>query len=232
MKKSIKIILAISIMILISVIILFIIYFLKINITNETDNNEKIIYQIKYFESELTEEINRILLENSNTNLIEKDITQINEAWNNLILDLILNPKIEKQNINNIREELNKIIISANNSNKEELEENLINLYGKLIKIYEQIEYNEKYKNTMLIKYNLMNSFKLIKNGKWIEAGEYVKNASNAITQIFNSEESENIYNVNLAYISVKELENIIDMQDYDIFYIKFKIAMDNLNKI
>ena len=41
-----------------------------------------------------------------------------------------------------------------------------------------------------------------------------------------------NQYNINQTYIAVKELENIINVRDLDVFYIKYNIAMQKLQNI
>ena len=149
-----------------------------------------------------------------------------------MILDLSLDQNIEKSTINDFGQSLNSSLIAINNLNNQDIQQSLINLYERLINIYEQEENDANYKDIIITKYNLMNSYILVKRGNWIEADKFIKKAVEAITQIFNESDEDNLYNINLAYISIKELENVIAMQNYEIFYIKYKIALENLNKI
>lgn len=233
MKKSIKIILIIIGIIALFIIGLFVFYFTSKNNGN-SKNKDKITYQIKYLDSKLTYCLNTITSETSEPNNQEliNNIKEIYEYWNNMILDLSLDQNIEKSTINDFGQSLNSSLIAINNLNNQDIQQSLINLYERLINIYEQEENDANYKDIIITKYNLMNSYILVKRGNWIEADKFIKKAVEAITQIFNESDEDNLYNINLAYISIKELENVIAMQNYEIFYIKYKIALENLNKI
>ncbi len=228
-KKSIKIILIIIAVILLFIVGLLIFYFLsKSNNTKKED--EKLTYQIKYLDSRLTECINMLEKDTINKTELENKLEEIYEYWNNMILDLSLNRSVSKEEINIAGQNINKVLIAINDMKEVNIKQSLIELYGSLVRIYEQSKYNEEFKSVLVIKYNLLNSKLMVEKKEWINAGNFVNNANEIITQIFNSEDET--YNINLAYISIKELESIMSLQNYNLFLIKYEIAMENLNKI
>ncbi len=229
MKKSIKIILIIIAIILLFIVGLIIFYFLSRG-NNTKKEDEKLTYQIKYLDTKIIECINVFENNQISKNELENKLKEIYEQWNNMILDLSLNKDISKEEISKTGQDINKVLIAVNNMKKINIEQSLIELYSELIKLYEQTKYDEEYLNVLRIKYNLMYADFLVEQNEWIEAGNFVVTASTSITNIFNLKEES--YNINLAYISIKELESVMSFQNYNLFLIKYKIAMENLNKI
>ena len=124
--------------------------------------------------------------------------------------------------------------ISIKNMDKQECLKNLVNLYEKIIFYYDNIEYNQERRIINYSKYNLLVAYSIVEKGNWTLTYESILKSDSYLYNIINSI-TDNVYmqyNVNQAYIAIKELENIINIQDIDIFYIKYSIAMKKLNSI
>ena len=233
MKKINKKIL-VTIFIFLIVILLSISYIIanNSNNTNLEINNEKIYYQIKYLDSQI------IYMSNSFNNIIDwnklqKDLKQLYNYWNGSILDFN-NLDIEKTNLTDFGKTLDNLSIAIKNQNREESLKNLLKLYEKLIIYNKSLNYNENYTNILYAKYNLLISYSIVENGNWTLTHESILKCDNYLSNLVNSMDINQYeqYNINQAYIAVKELENLINIKDIDLYYMKYNIAMEKIQNI
>lgn len=233
MKKINKKIL-VTIFVFLIVILLSISYIIanNSNNTNLEINNEKIYYQIKYLDSQI------IYMSNSFNNIIDwnklqKDLKQLYNYWNGSILDFN-NLDIEKTNLTDFGKTLDNLSIAIKNQNREESLKNLLKLYEKLIIYNKSLNYNENYTNILYAKYNLLISYSIVENGNWTLTHESILRCDTYLSNLVNSMNINQYeqYNINQAYIAVKELENLINIKDIDLYYMKYNIAMEKLENI
>jgi len=226
--------------ILISIFIFLIIILISISIiiANNTSNNsfevnkEKIYYQIKYLDAEIID-MSTLLNNNINWQELQNRTKRLYNYWNSTILDLnILD--IDKNNLTNFGKILDNLTISINNQNGRDVLNNLLELYNKLTIYNKSLNYDEEYKNILLAKYNLLVSYSIVEDGNWTLVHESIIKCSNYISNIGNSIDNNkyNQYNINQAYIAVKELENLINIKNLELFYIKYSIAIEKLQNI
>lgn len=231
--------------IIISIFVFFIILLLSISIiivnnsskeTSSEIDNEKIYYEIKYFDTQIGYMLNLLnnIEQNSNFYIdweeLQRQSQILHSYWNSTILDFnYLN--IDKNYLTNFGKDLDNLSISINNTNKDNTMQYLLNLYNKLIVYSETL--NDFYYNTILIiKYNLLSAYSIVEQGNWTLVHENILKASENISNLVNSIENNkyNQYNINQAYIAVKELENIINIKDLNVFYFKYNTAINKLN--
>ena len=233
MKKINKKIL-ITIFVFLIVILLSISYIIanNSNNTNLEINNEKIYYQIKYLDSQI------IYMSNSFNNIIDwnklqKDLKQLYNYWNSSILDFN-NLDIEKTNLTDFGKTIDNLSIAIKNQNREESLKNLLKLYEKLIIYNKSLNYNENYTNILYAKYNLLISYSIVENGNWTLTHESILRCDTYLSNLVNSMNINQYeqYNINQAYIAVKELENLINIKDINLYYMKYNIAMEKLENI
>jgi len=233
--------------IIISIFIFLIILLLSISIilaNNSSEkmkfeiDKEKIYYEIKYFDSQIIYMINMLNnVDNTNDFYIawDKLRNQTNNLyvyWNSVILDLNY-LDIDKKYLTDFGKDLDNLLIAIKNNDKENTLNNLLQLYKKVI-IYSEVLNDELYNTILAIKYNLIISYSIVEKENWTLTHEYIMKASDNITNLLNSMENNkyNQYNINQAYIAIKELENLINIKDTNVFYIKYKNAMNNIKKI
>ena len=230
--------------ILISIFIFFIAILLSIsiilanNVIDETFfevNKEKICYEIKYFDYKIISMSNLLInIENKNNFYInweelEEETYSIYNYWNSVILDLN-NLNIDKKDLTDFGKKLDELVVSIKEKNKNHTFKNLIEIYNKLI-IYLENMTDSNYKYIVITKYNLLCSCYVSENGNWTLANEYTLKASENMYKVVNSMDINKYvqYNINQTYIAIKELENIINIKDLDVFHIKYNIAINNL---
>lgn len=231
--------------ILISIFIFLIVLFLSISIiiANNTNNNmsneskEKMYYQIKYLDNKMIDVAN--LLDNSTNNTLANweelkiNTQMIYQYWNSIILDLNT-LEIDKNSLTDFGKNLDSLAISIKNKDKQRSLENLIKLYEKLLFYSENVKYNEDYSNLLYSKYYLLISYSIAPKGNWTVMHENILKADNYLSKVVNSMGNNQYsqYNINQAYIAVKEMQNIINLKDLDLFYFKYNTAMRKLNNL
>lgn len=232
--------------ILVSIFIFFIILLLSVSIiiannalnkTNFEIDKEKIYYEIKYFDARIVYMINLLNNIHGDNNFyinwgeLQTQTQSIYTYWNSAILDLNY-LDTDKSSLTNFSKNLDKLTIAIKNNDKESTLNTLVELYSKL-NIYSEI-IDDNYNNLLDIKYNLLCAYSVAEKENWTLTHEYILKSSESVSNLVNSMENNEFsqYNINQAYIAVKELENLIDIKDLDIFYFKYKIAIEKLNNL
>ena len=207
---------------------------MAINANNEEANinKEKIYFEIKYIDSQIINMSNS-LNRNSNWQELQKCIQRLYTYWNSAILDFN-NLDIEKNYLTDFGKILDNLTVSIKNQDRQSSLNKLIELYNRLIIYSENLNYDANYNNILLAKHKLLSAYSIAEQGNWtlmhenvIECGNYLYNVVN-----FMENNQYNQYNINQAYITVKELENLINVKDLDLFYFKYQIAMNKLKNI
>ena len=227
----------------ISIFIFFIVLLLSISIIlannvttkgNTEINKKKIYYQIKYFDNKI---INMSVLLNKDETQIEwkkllNNINYLYYYWNSAILDLN-NLDIDRKNLTDFGKDLDNLTLSIKYQDKKASLINLSRLYEKLIIYIDTLDYKD-YRSIISTKYNLLLSSSIIETGNWTLAHEYILKASDNIKKLVNSRETNNYsqYNINQAYVAVKEMENLINIKDEYVFNIKYSAAIQKLESI
>jgi len=229
--------------ILISIFVFFIILLLSIsiilannvNIIKDYDiDNEKIYYEIKYLDSNIIYIFNLLYNEKMQINWdeLKKQTLLLYNYWNTVILDLNYLP-IDKKYLTDFSKELDELLLSVNSYNRNKGLSNMVKLYKKLTIYSNNINYTN-YKNVLLAKYNLLVSAIIAETENWTLAHEYILKTSESILKVVNSMDINEYlqYNINQTYISVKELENIINIKNLNIFYFKYNILINKLDNL
>ena len=234
-----------KIIILIFVFLIILLLSIPILIANTRASNrnneiyrEKIYYEIKYLEAQIVEMIDLLNNTSSNNNFyidwqeLQIETRNIYNYWNSTILDFN-NLEIDKKDLTDFGKDLDNLIISTNNNIKEDTIKNLLSMYNKLI-IYSTSLNSGNYNNILNTKIQLLRASSTVETGNWTLTHEYILQASTNITNLVNSfgNNEYNQYNINKAYIAIKELENLINIKDLEVFYFKYKNAMENIEKI
>jgi len=226
-----------------SIFIFFIVLLLSISIILANNvlveekveiNEEKIYYQIKYLDNEIIS-MSRLLNINEtkiNWEEVLNHTSKLYNSWNSYILDFN-NLNIDKKYLTNFSKNLDELTISIKYMDKRGALANLSKLCNKLIIYSDDLNY-ENYRNILLTKYNLILASSVINTGNWTLTHEYILKASDNIYKVFSKIDINQYqqYNINQAYIAVKEMENLINIKDIDVFNIKYNIAIQKLENI
>ena len=243
MKKRNKKILIFSFIFLIILLVSISIILVSNAYNSETTSidKEKIFYEIKYLDEKVIYMANSLNHLNdtvytpnmeANWDSLLNDMERIYQYWSITILDLN-NLSIEKTDLTDFGKILDNMVISIKNKDKQECLDNIVQLYTKLTIYSENLKYDENDTLMMKAKYHLLVSYSLAPKGNWTLTHESILKSDELLFHAINSmNDQDNQYSINQAYVAVKELENIIHVKDLDVFYLKYKIAMQKLGNL
>ncbi len=180
---------------------------------------------------------NSILLNNDKNNIdwdnMKYEIEKIYSSWNTLFIDL---NSLENGNTKTL--EFSNILNDATKSIKAE---DKINSMKNIVKMYSTLgEYNKSYTNDNMqinlidAKSNILQAYVSVTEKDWDLAKKNINKADesfgNVINNVATNQTSQS--NINKAYILIKEAKKAIEINDQDIFFINYKMIMQELDNI
>ena len=165
--------------------------------------------------------------------VIKYEIENLNQSWSVILLDLY-SLNIGNDDIVSFSKCLNDCIISIKNENKVDSLKNVAKLYS-YIPIYEKaMSAENSMQNIKQTKSFLVNAYSFVEQGNWSEVQSNINECEKAFKSVVNDIEfaKKNEYKVNKTYILVKELQNSLDLQDKEVFYIKYKNLLESINTL
>lgn len=265
-----------ALLILFAIIIVILIFLLAKNIknnNNQSSENNKIISEINYMDSKLTNllnSLNNITLDNykvSATKTSTNDNTSSNSSntsteqyelknegiltsnsninWDEIKVKVeVLYSKIPtitfdlySMNINqdeilNFNKELDELTIAVKSEDKDKTLIKLANLYRYLPAYASNFSNDTSYVSLLETKSNVYKAYVFINMNNWDEASNYINTAIASYTKTLNNlQDKMNTYDTNKTYIILNELQNAINIQDREVFLIKYKKFLENAEK-
>lgn len=141
---------------------------------------------------------------------------------------------IDNEDILTFSGTLDNLILASKNENKIQILNNISNLFSYLPKYEQKYSDDTKSINIRYTKYFVLNSYCLAEENKWVQMKESINSAKNYFSNVLNNISSnENTQNkISKIYILLNELDNSINLQDKEIFYIKYKALMTDLSNM
>lgn len=178
-------------------------------------------------------EENEILLQDRTPDWksVKAEIEKLYSTWSTIILDLY-KVNVNNQDILSFNADLDVATASIKNENKEASLNALAKLYSYIPKYVAYVSNDATATNIYQTKSNILNAYAIIEGNNSSQVKTELSNAEQAFMPIINNLNSQtnNQSNINKAYILIKELQNSMDNKD--IFYIKYKNLMQELNNI
>lgn len=176
-----------------------------------------------------------ILSNNSNTDWqsIKNEVEIFYYTLPTVTLDLY-SMNVDNNEILNFNKELDSLTVAVKEENKEASLSNLSSLYSYLPKYAKNLGMDELYTNLLETKSSVYNAYALLDTNNWQEVLNNIKKAEETFTKIVNNMEDYNqkTDSINKIYIILNELENAANLQDRDIFLIKYKTFLDEAEMI
>jgi len=192
----------------------------------EGSNNSNVLYKM---------EGNEILLQNRQTDWtsLKSDIEKLYSDWSTIQLDLY-KMNVNSQDVLNFSIDLDIATQAIKSRDKVKTLTSLAKLYS-YIPIYASASNQDNLvSNVYKTKSNLLNAYSIVEQDDFTKVEQEMKNAEQSFMPIINDVNSgeENQVNINKAYVLIKELQNFSTNRDKDIFYIKYKNLIQELNNI
>lgn len=163
---------------------------------------------------------------------LKADIEKLYATWTTIQLDLY-KIDVNSQDILNFNTDLDTAIQTIKKEDKIQSLNALAKLYSYIPKYTTSL--NNGTKNSIYkTKSNLLNAYALVEQDDFTKVKQEITNAEQAFLPVINNMNTNTKiqFNINKAYILLKEIQKSIDMQDKDIFYIKYKNLIQELDTI
>lgn len=164
---------------------------------------------------------------------IKSQVEMLYSSMPTLTLDLYqLN--VNQEDILSFNKELDNLALSVKNEEKEQSIKQLSRLYEYIPKFANNVSDEELYKNVLEVKSNIFKAYKELESENWEEISKNVVEAINVYNKLLTlpNIEASKQYMLNKGYILINELQNTINMKDKEIFLIKYKNLLEELNNL
>lgn len=193
--------------------------------TNSTNNN-------KQYNLEKT----GVLTKTSEINWkqIKNDVEDIYTSLYPATLDLY-QTTTNSQDIVNFNKEYDNLTKAVKDENKEDTLIELSILYDYLPKFIENCTNDEKEKIVIKTKNNIFKAYSILDKEEWATIAENINNATQEFTKIVtnvSNPKNKNQYSINKAYVMANELQNAVLLKDKEVFLIKYKNLLEELQNI
>ena len=176
---------------------------------------------------------NEILLQNKDTDwqLLKANIEKLYSTWSTVVLDLY-KINVNAQNILGFNADLDMATQAIKNENKQETLSAVAKLYSYIPIYSTDVAKENQINNVYNTKMNILNACVQLEKGNFSEVKNQLLSAEQSFLPIINNMNSNenNEVNINKSYILIKDLQNSSNNTDKDIFYIKYKKIIEQLN--
>lgn len=165
-------------------------------------------------------------------NVLKMDIEKLYSTWSTVMLDLYkLN--IDNNDILQFTTILDSSTKEVENMNKQKSIKLLTNLYEYVPKYMSKYTENKDTQMVFDIKINVLNSYALLEEDKWDDMKNEIKTGEEKFIKFLNeSEYSDKNINTDKMYVALKELQKSIELKDKNIYYIKYRNLLEEMNTI
>lgn len=165
---------------------------------------------------------------------IKNDVENLYTPLYNMTLDLY-QTNTKQQDIINFNKEYDNLTKAVKNEDKELTLYELSTLYNYLPQFIANCTENTKEVIISKTKDNILKAYSLLEKEQWATIAENINLAAQEFTKLvtdINSNEKTNQYNINKAYIMINEMQNAVLLKDKQIFLIKYKNVIEELENI
>ena len=142
---------------------------------------------------------------------------------------------VGQEQIVSFNSEFDNLTIAVKDEDKEKTLEELSKIYNYLPGFLEKCTNEEKEKVVINTKNQILKAYSLLEKEDWNGILDNINNASKTFTTLVTSTENKeqnNQYNINKTYIMINELKNAAELKDKDVFLIKYKNLLEELQNI
>ena len=176
-----------------------------------------------------------VLTKNSDINWenLKNEVEILYSAIPSLTIDLY-KININKEKITNFNQEYDNLMKAIKEENKQNALDALANLYNYLPDFIENSTDDTNEKILIRTKNNIFKAYSLLDKNDWNPITENVNLANQEFTKILTNSQSsnKNQYIINKAYVQINELQNSTKTKEKEIFLIKYKNLLEELENI
>lgn len=165
---------------------------------------------------------------------IKNDVERVYTTLYPATLDLY-EVQINQEDIVNFNKEYDNLTQAVKNENKDETLGELTVLYDYFPRFVEKCTDEQKEKIIINTKSYIFKAYSVLEQEEWGVISENINKASEEFTKLvtdINNKENGNQYNINKTYIIINELQNAVLIRDKEVFLIKYKNLLEEIENI
>lgn len=171
--------------------------------------------------------------EEINWDIIQSEVENMYTSIPTITIDLYqLN--LNQEDILNFNKEYDNLTIAVKSKNKKESLSALSKVYDFMPKFIKNTSEGEEYKKVLQTKSDIFKAYSKLDAGDWGQIESDMNNAIQTYSQLLsntNIDESKQ-YDLSKGYIMLNELQNAAKLKDTEVFLIKYKNLIEELNSI
>ena len=203
--------------------------------SNQEGNNDKNSSNQKkeQYDMERINNLSKDRQKEINWDDIQKEIEEIYTVIPTITLD-IYQTNINQEDILKLNRYLDELSKEAKDKKENETLSKLCNIYYCISKFIENVSKDEVYKATIKAKESVLIAYSRINEEKWDEANKEIQNGIDKFSSLLTNTNVnyDKQLNVNKIYVILNEIKNVIEKEDKDVFLIKYKNLLEEMNGI
>ena len=166
-------------------------------------------------------------------NYIKNEAEMLQSSISTMTLDLY-EISLNNSDILNFSKEFDNLLMSLKDENKENSLKELTVLYSYMPKFIKNCNTDLQTEIIISTKYSIFKAYSILDSEKWDEMLGYIQEASEKFSKMLTNVniENKNQYMVNKCYILLNELQNSVNLKDKEIFLIKYRNLLEDLNNL
>lgn len=164
---------------------------------------------------------------------LKNEVETLYPSITGLTLDLY-QINVKQEDIAKFNNEYDNLIKSIKDENKEDTLNELSKLYNYLPKFIENATDDETEKIIINTKNNIFKAYSVLDKEEWDIISNNVNTANQEFTKLLTSTSAsnKNQYIINKTYVIINELQNSVKLKDKEIFLIKYKNLLEEIENI
>lgn len=164
---------------------------------------------------------------------IKKEIELLNESWSVIVLDLYA-LDVKNDTILSFSDKLNVAMIAAKGEDKAQSLTAVADLYSNLPDFLKEIGADKNKQKLRQTQSNVINAYVLANDMENTVIDEHLKNAVTTYSEIMSDIDyiKDKTEKTNKIYVLLNEMVNSVDEKDTDVFYIKYKNFMKEVESM
>lgn len=168
-----------------------------------------------------------------NWEYIKNEAEILQASISTMVLDLY-EISLNNNDILNFNKEYDNLLIQIKNEDKENTLKELSLLYSYVPKFLRNCNVDEQYRIVINTKMNIFNAYSILDTEDWDKINTYVQSANETFSKLLTdiNIKNKNQFTINKCYILLNGLQNSVEIKDKEIFLIKYRNLLEELNNI
>lgn len=171
--------------------------------------------------------------ENINWDNIKSQVETLYSSIPTITIDLYQS-NINQDDMLNFNKEFDNLTVIIKEDNKQDSLNQLSKLYDFISKFAQSIYDEDIKKVTIETKGNILKAYSKLDTENWNDILNDVKQASNTYSKLLTSTniDQSKQYTISKIYVMINELQNAVQVKDKEIFLIKYKNIIEEMNSL